>query len=341
MPVIAVVGAIAADAMAASAVAATVGGIAEITVTTALEVVAAVGATVGAIGAVTGNKTLQMVGAGLGLVGGIGAIASSAGAFGAAADSAGSVFGGSATAGDAAAGSVGANSDVISTMSNASGIPGYTGAATNIDAATAAIPNTSFSDAMASGAASSLQGPSSDSSADTLTLGDSNPSAGASTANAASTPVNTTPAAAQAPGGFSLANPPPPSLTVGADTPYSSLGASNIAGAGTGSTTPTTLDGILNFVKQNQMLSYGIAQAAGSLISGATSTLTPAQVGALNSQAAANQAAANLTTMQTANLSQPRSIATLAPVTGAPQNIVTTPSAGMINSAPAVTGAPA
>jgi hypothetical protein len=100
---------------------------------------------------------------------------------------------------------------------------------------------------------------------------------------------------------------------------------------------------ILDFVKQNQMLAYGAVQAGGQFLSGLTSTLTPAQVGALNAQASANQPAANLTTKQTQNLAQPRSVATLAPVTGTPGNIITQSTAGIINSAPAVnvTGVPA
>ena len=103
-----------------------------------------------------------------------------------------------------------------------------------------------------------------------------------------------------------------------------------------------TIDQLLGFVQKYPLLAYGAVQAGGSLLSGLTSTLTPAQVGALNAQAAANQAAANQQTLQTQNLQQPRSTATLAPVTGRPNTIITPPTAGLINGAPSVniTGAP-
>jgi hypothetical protein len=93
----------------------------------------------------------------------------------------------------------------------------------------------------------------------------------------------------------------------------------------------------------------GALQASGSLLSGLTSTLTPAQVAALQAQANANNAAAALTQQQTANLAMPKAVASSAPVTGTPGQIV--PGAtngvaqtGLINSAPkvaSVTGAPA
>jgi hypothetical protein len=104
------------------------------------------------------------------------------------------------------------------------------------------------------------------------------------------------------------------------------------------------LSGILGFAKNYPLLAYGALQAGGQFLTGLTSTLTPAQVNLLNAQAASNQAAANLTNTQVANLSQPKPIATLAPVTGQPgQPIIAQPTAGMINSAPRVnvTGVPA
>lgn len=73
------------------------------------------------------------------------------------------------------------------------------------------------------------------------------------------------------------------------------------------------------------VLGAGAIQAAGSFIAGATSSLTPAQVNALNAQAAANQAAANLSTLQQSN------IRSGIPVASRP---------GLVNS-PNVTGAPA
>jgi hypothetical protein len=111
------------------------------------------------------------------------------------------------------------------------------------------------------------------------------------------------------------------------------------------------LSGLQDFTKNNQLLSYGMLQAGGSLLSGLTSTLTPAQVTALNAQAAANNAAAALQTQQTANLAMPKSVASSTPVTGTPGTLVPQQSPGLINNqgqtpvtpvaAPAVTGAPA
>jgi hypothetical protein len=108
---------------------------------------------------------------------------------------------------------------------------------------------------------------------------------------------------------------------------------------------------ILNFAKANPVVALGALQAGGSLLSGATSTLTPAQVAALTAQANANNAAAALTQQQTANLAAPKSVASSAPVTGAPQTLVPGASSsapktgqGFINQAPkaaAVTGVPA
>jgi hypothetical protein len=82
------------------------------------------------------------------------------------------------------------------------------------------------------------------------------------------------------------------------------------------------VDGILSFSKNSPLATYGILQAGGSLLSGLTSTLTPAQVSALNAQAAANNAATALTTQQTANLAGPKSVAQSAPVTGTPATLV-------------------
>ena len=62
--------------------------------------------------------------------------------------------------------------------------------------------------------------------------------------------------------------------------------------------------------------------------------MTPAQVAQLNAQAAANQAAANMSSQQLANIQAPKAVAVSAPVTGAPQPLVPTQMAGLINSAP-------
>ena len=355
MPIVAVGIAVGAAAFAGSAVVA-----AGLTAITALGVVAAVGATVSAIGAVTGDKALTYVGAGLGLVGGIGSLAASAGVLGEDAASGVSLFGPStaASASDASTAVLGCNGAVDSGAFDT----GSAAASTSSDA----IDSLSGEPAAASGASMtpppgageagstmSLGPPAGDS--DIVAMGSQDaPTAGAATAGAPTgqgSVAPTAPLTAPAPN-LSL---PPSALTPAAGTINGGDGAlpgdvSAQTGAvlDGGATTPTSsgssaLDGILGFVKNNQLLSYGVLQAGGQLLSGLTSTLTPAQVGALNAQAASNQAAANLTTQQTQNLAQPRSTAALAPVTGAPNNIITPPTAGIINGAPPVnvTGAPA
>jgi hypothetical protein len=82
------------------------------------------------------------------------------------------------------------------------------------------------------------------------------------------------------------------------------------------------LGSLLSFAGKNPVVALGALQAGGSLLSGLTSTLTPAQVGALNAQAAANNAAAALQKQQTANLAMPKSVASSSPVTGTPQQLV-------------------
>ena len=94
---------------------------------------------------------------------------------------------------------------------------------------------------------------------------------------------------------------------------------------------------IMQFSKDNQLLTYGATQALGNFISGATNTVTPAQVAQLNAQAASNNAAAALLTRQTAAQSQPKTVASLAPVTGVPAPLLTPSAPGLIN----VTGYPA
>jgi hypothetical protein len=87
----------------------------------------------------------------------------------------------------------------------------------------------------------------------------------------------------------------------------------------------------MNFVEKHPTLAFGALQAGGSLLSGATSTLTPAQVSALQAQAAANNAAASLTKQQVANITAPKAVASSAPVTGTPALVPG--QQGLINSA--------
>lgn len=91
--------------------------------------------------------------------------------------------------------------------------------------------------------------------------------------------------------------------------------------------TPGMFSKIIDFAKNNQMVTYGIMQAGGSLLSGLTNPVTPAQINALNAQADANRAAANLQNRQAANAGQALPRATR-PTTNSPNPA---PPAGMIN----------
>lgn len=347
MPIIAVAGAIGAAAFAAVDIAA-VG----LTAITALEVVTAVGATVGAIGAVTGNKDLSLAGMALGLVGGIGALATSAGAFGAEAAGGSSLFGPGPTA-SAAEGA----------GSFAEGITPATGGTIGgpIDAGTWDVAGgaMSASDAASSGTIDFMTGsglgkapPGDVENYSTVAENATNPAEKLVEPPAGlmnGMPNTGDPAGTISPGMTApsvepsdLINPPGPQTTppyggdinpvTGEVNPY------------TGTDSPGVFGKILKFAGDNKLLTYGAVQAAGSFLSGATSSLTPAQVSALNAQAAANQAAANLATQQTANLAMPRATANVAPVTGTPAPIIPPRPAGLINSAPRlapITGTPA
>lgn len=80
----------------------------------------------------------------------------------------------------------------------------------------------------------------------------------------------------------------------------------------------SSFGGIWNFVKGNQALVSGTIQAGAALIGGATDSLKPAQINALNAQANANQAAANLSTQQLANINGPIPVARRTPLVNQP-----------------------
>jgi hypothetical protein len=94
-----------------------------------------------------------------------------------------------------------------------------------------------------------------------------------------------------------------------------------VAGTAPGAAT-NSFSGLLDYANNHQLIAYGAIQAGGALLSGLTSTLTPANVNQLNSQAALNDAAAAEQKMQTANLQMPKAVASSVPVTGTPQMLV-------------------
>lgn len=361
MPVIAIGAAIAADVVAGAAVAGTVGGIAAISTVTAFEVVAAVGATIAAVGAVTRDKTLTMVGGAIGLVGGIGGLAASAGVLGASAASNAPIFGPAPAA--SAAGSA-ADTGATFADSLTPATTGTVGGAVDSGAWTAA-------DAASANTIPFV--------ADGLPAGQNDLATFSSVADKASDPATTL--ANTTNPGANLGGTPPtgaidpatglPSTSTTTNTTANGLinqNASNggfsegltPATAGTANgpiDTTSTLDGkqvadssvfgsILKFANDNKTLVAGAMTVGGKLLEGISSTVTPAQVNALNAQAAANNAAAALANMQRANLQMPKAVASSAPVTGSPGPIIPSSGApggpGIINQprlAP-VTGAP-
>lgn len=338
MPVIAVGAAIAASVVAGSAVAA-VG----LTVITALEITAAVGATIGAIGAVTGNKALSMAGTVIGAVGAIGGFAAGAGLLGESAASNAPLFGtapASSTADAASAGTIDAIAGNAGDAS-ASGLidvppapPGGVGA---VDPMTGDVISQVASGADLAPSAAN----------DTITLASTSTNAADPAAELASDTsagglINSSPVempdANVATGVSDIPTPPQPPANLGATDPTTGqIITKGLDESGKEISMPGQsgmFGSILDFAKKNPVVALGALQAGGSLLSGATSTLTPAQVSALNAQAAANDAAAALTRQQTANLAAPKAVASSAPVTGTPAPLVPSAAPGMINNAP-------
>lgn len=345
MPVIAVGVAIGASVAAGTAIA-TVG----LTVVSALEVVAAVGATLGAIGAVTGNKTLSMVGTVIGAVGAIGGLAAGAGLLGEATASDAPLFGSAptaSTADQAAAGTV----DFVAGDAAPSGLidappapPGGVGA---VDPATGEVISQATSGVAAAPPTDTITlASTSENAADPAAKLGAAPTGAADATAPTGLPdtsagglINTAPPTAPAGTTDLIQPPPPPTANLGATDPATGQTITSAVDPATGKVIdmPDAAKGIFGnlmaFAGKNPVVALGALQAGGSMLSGLTSTLTPAQVSALNAQAAANDAAAALTRQQTTNLAAPKAVASSAPVTGAPAPLVP----GMINRAP-VTG---
>lgn len=117
------------------------------------------------------------------------------------------------------------------------------------------------------------------------------------------------------------------------------VGGSTSIDEATGVPKPGALSGILQFAKDSPMAAYGLLQFGSNTLGGLFSKLTPAQVTALDAQAANNRSQAALTNQQVANMQGGIPTATLGArpprVTGAPAPL----NMGLINSN--VTGVPA
>lgn len=346
MPLIAVAVAVFADVTATTAlVAGTLG---------TFEAIGAVGATISAIGAVTGNKALSTAGLILGGVGGLGSLASAAGVIGD--PSVGSIFGSDATSaadsvsdegqaafsgtttsdtGDSLDLGDGASGDLINNVSSAAGTPGNavdtaatTSAATPPPTSAGAVPTAPASTSQITGA-TDLQ----------PTEGDVNvsqPTTAQPTAVNANPPIASI-ASGTAPGATAAATPgaaPGAPSAPGAAAPAAT--AAPVAPSAPSSTSGTS--GIMGFLSKGDnagLLGMGAIQAVGSLVAGATNPLTPAQINQLNAQAAQNQAAANLQTMQNTNLAQP--IPTASRANSAPLGLINTPNNATANTTAPVT----
>lgn len=340
MPVLAAIPIIA--AVGASAVAATSIAAAGLTLVTALEVVAAVGATLAAVGSITRDKTLTLVGGAIGLVGAVGGLAAGAGLLGAGA-STDSLFGPSAAASTADAAS----------SSAASAAGGFAEGLTPATSGTVggAIDAGTFGDgaglttaeAASSGTVNFVAGlPPDQTDFTTLsTIGEKVPTAADGlTPDAMTTGLLNKPAIVADPTPSAetadlTAPPPAPPSPVDANgiaaaagkpaawqTPGQWAGGVNNADGTSTISGDSIFDKVLAFGDKNKTLVSGVLTVGGKLLEGMTSSLTPAQVNALQAQANANNAAAALTQQQTANLNMPKAVASSTPVTGTPGPLV-------------------
>ena len=347
MPIIAVGAAVVAAGVATAGVVT-----AGLTVVTALEIVAAVGATLSAVGTITKNKDLQEAGLALGVVGGVGALAAGAGLLGDAASSGASLFGSDAATTATTADATDAVSQEI-TATGGEGVGGAAAANTAANAATAA-PAAALAGAPTPDAAATAAQPP----VDTVDLlsGNSPPVADNLMSNAATeatapptiappataptpTPNATPPSTLGIAGGGAAptlpgqapATPTPPGITVPQVKPPTpplfdptQSYESSLTNSATGSPPSSMFSSLL----KNPGIAYGVFQAGGALVSGLTNPVTPAQITALNAQAAANNAAASGAVQQQANIAQPLPVASR----------TATSNKGLINS---VTGVPA
>lgn len=309
MPVVAVA--------AAAITVATVPGIIAAGTLTVLGAMTAIGAVTAAVGAVTKSKTLMMIGAGIGLVGGIGTLAFGSDAlgtvdelFGAASGSSSGAAGAAGAAGDAISTAAGTNANYLPGAVTSEALPAAAGAA-DITSATGAVAN-----ANPAGIINSSLAPAQGNVAGIVTGGD--------TASALGSSLSTGTNAASTAG------------TVLADGTLASGQSWSDALTAIGKSNAGPLSNAMNWAKDNQLLAYGILQSGGAFISGLTDPMSPAQVAALEAQAAANNAAAGVAQRRARNMAGGMPTAT---VTGRPAPVP----GGIINNSstranPIVTG---
>jgi hypothetical protein len=363
MPVIAIIGAVAAIGIA-------------VEVGTTLAIIAAVGATIGAVGAVTGSKALMIAGGVIGAIGGIGALAQSAGILGADAFSFGSnaagVAGAATDTGSFAGAASGIDSEISQwsqygsaldvqgnpalsasslsgapTMGNGDFIDRISGAVQPVDTSAsptlsnAASPNVNPEPAFTNnapvpqggGEGASLGSVSNQADPNALANTGAVPASTAPSAPGTAAPSDPTAQVNGIPAGFDAQGNPLVGRTPTAESLINGGAGSNNPNITMGRTAadPSIWSKLTDVVGKPGVgtVISGVVQAGSAFIAGATNGLTPAQIAALNAQAEANHAAASLSMTQQANMTQPLPVATRSPpVTGAPQ--------GMINTAPRV-----
>lgn len=345
MPAIAVIAAIGADVLAGVGVAGVVAGEAAFTAVTAFEVIGAVGATLGAIGAITKDKTLSMVGLGLGAVGGIGALATSAGLFGADAAS-GALFGSgpqAAAATQSVAGTFGG--DFIPQIS----APGSAAASGGVEAGAWDVANAASDGTInwAAGATSPTgtnEVPPTDQQTFATTSENISDPARKLAINAKPDsfidsgtwdPVKTAQASVTPDEGVTTGGPGggfTGKLEAG-EIPAGSPTGASISSIDKAVSDKGIFGGLLDFANKNPTVAMGVLKAGGSLLEGATNQLTPAQIDYYNAKAAEAQANAAMSNQQRNNLAAPKAVASVVPVTGAPQPLVPQ-IPGLINQPP-------
>lgn len=306
MPIVPIVAAGLAWAGAATAVGTlTTVGIAGLTITEGLSIVAAVGATIGAVGAVTGDKGLLTAGMIIGGIGGIGQLAVSAGIFGEGAGAT-TLFGDAAvpssvaiTAENPGFAASAAGSNIVDSFGGTSGaLPDVTGGASSASVAGGAAGDT-LNDASAAADATRLQAVKDATAVPTEGIG--------VTQKFTQLPVAPVPVAP--PLGIPTA-PVAPATPSAFDQSITAAGG-NVAPVAPTIETPGILGSLGNFIKNDKsgMVGYGLIQAGGSLIGGLFDPLKPAQVSALNAQTAQQQAQTGITNTQAANIKAPLPVA--------------------------------
>jgi len=353
MPIVAIAGAALAWAVAAPTVGALIGGATLASVgglTAVLEITAAVGATLGAIGSVTKDKGLMTAGMVIGGISAVGSIANAAGLFGNTAD----LFGTASTA------EIPSSIDITGPVARVGG-PALTETSEIPSAITISGPVVGSSTPIMDSVINSALGTSAVAPITPVDVTPLEP-IGKQISAAEGTDVVTDPSEALIKG-VTFKPPAEPTPEALANVPKTDInfddfdptaGFNKNAGVKTlesgikvaGEETPAEatapkngIQGVLDFVNKNPMASYGMLQAAGSLMNGMFSPLTPAQVDYLNSQSAENRANIQIKNQIAANMAGGIPVASLRPKTIAP--VTGAPLSGAINTpAPTVTGAP-